>query len=45
MLASGGVRGLYRGYGAVLVRAFPGNAAQFSVNELLSRYLKLNYLD
>lgn len=34
-----GVRGLYRGYTPTIIRAFPANAAMFSVYELVARFL------
>jgi len=36
-----GLRGLYRGFSACLLRAFPANAAQFSSNDYVTKRLRM----
>eukprot|EP01065_Artemidia_motanka_P036062 TRINITY_DN43970_c0_g1_i1.p2 TRINITY_DN43970_c0_g1~~TRINITY_DN43970_c0_g1_i1.p2 ORF type:complete len:299 (+),score=108.05 TRINITY_DN43970_c0_g1_i1:62-958(+) len=43
LYAREGVRGLYKGWGVTMIRAFPANACIFSVYELVSRYLNKHY--
>lgn len=45
VLAEEGVRGLYKGFSACLLRAFPANAAQFSVNDWSTRLMRSRFLN
>ena len=42
--AQGGVRAFYKGFSACLLRAFPANAVQFSVNDWTTKRLRGHYL-
>jgi len=43
VFAKGGIRGFYKGFSACLLRAFPANAAQFSVNDWTTKRLRVHY--